>query len=65
MPSVNLLECISMNNQEFKVSPENINVNSDEPLFYPFGIKRSKCSGSCNNSNDPYTKLSVQDLLKT
>ena len=50
------LSCISMNNQECKVRPEIINVNSDEPVFYPFSIKTSKCSGSCNNINDPYTK---------
>ena len=49
------LSCISMNNQECKVRPE-INVNSNEPVFYPFSIKPSKCSGSCNNINDPCAK---------
>ena len=33
--STNQLICISMNNQECKVKPEIINVNSDEPVFYP------------------------------
>ena len=47
------LNCISMNNQACKVRPEIINVNSDEPVFYPFSIKASKCSGSCNSANDP------------
>ena len=50
---VNLLECVSMNNQECKVRPEIVNINSNEPLFYPFSIKTSKCSGSCNNINNP------------
>ena len=50
-PSLNSLKCISMNNQECKVRPENVNVNSDEPVFYPFSIKTSKCSGSYNNIN--------------
>ena len=50
------LSCISMNNQEYKVRPEIVNVNSDEPVFYPFSSKTSKCSGSCNNINDPYAK---------
>ena len=36
------LSCISMNNQECKLRPETINVNSDEPVFYPFSIKKSK-----------------------
>ena len=38
------LSCISMNNQECKERPEIINVNSDEPVFYPFNIKASKLS---------------------
>ena len=52
-----LLSCISMNNQACKVRPEIVNVNSNEPVFYPFSIKTSKCSGSCNNINDPYGKI--------
>ena len=62
--SVNLLSCISMNNQECKVRPQIVNVNSDEPVFYPFSIKTSKCSGSCNNINDPYAKMCVPDVVK-
>ena len=34
------LSCISMNNQACKVRPEIINVNSDEPAFYPFSKKQ-------------------------
>ena len=47
LSSVNPLECVSMNNQECKVRPEIVNVNSNEPVFYLFSIKTSKCSGSC------------------
>ena len=64
MTSVNLLSCISMNNQECKVRPQIVNVNSDEPVFYPFSIKTSKCSGSCNNINNPCAKLCVPDFVK-
>ena len=53
-----------MKNQESKVRPEIINVNSNEPVFYPFSIKTSKCSGSCNNVNDSYSKISVPDVIK-
>ena len=53
-----------MKNQECKVRPEIINVNSNEPVFYPFSIKTSKCSGSCNNINDPYAKICVPDVVK-
>ena len=27
-------------------------------------LKKSKCSGSCNNINDSYTKLCVPDVIK-
>ena len=64
LSSVNPLECVSMNNQECKVRPEIVNVNSNEPIFYPFSIRTSKCSGSCNNINDPYAKLCVPDVVK-
>ena len=42
LTSVNWLSCISMNNQECKVRPEIVNVNSKEPVFFPFSIKTSK-----------------------
>ena len=62
--SCNALKCVSMNNQECKVRPEIININSNEPSFYPYSVKISKCSGSCNNINDPYAKLCVPDVVK-
>ena len=42
LTSVNLLSCISMNNQECKVRPQIVNLNRDEPVFFPFSIKTSK-----------------------
>ena len=45
--STTSLSCISMKTQECKVRPEIINVKSNGPIFYPFNIKTSKCSGSC------------------
>ena len=32
------LSCISMKNQECKTRPQVVNVNSNNPIFYPFGI---------------------------
>ena len=55
LTSINLLSCISMNNQEYKVRPQIINANSKEPVLFPFSIKTSKCN-RCNNINNPYTK---------
>ena len=69
LSSVNLLaiiplKCISTTNKECKVRPQIVNVNRDEPVFYPFGVKTGKCSGSCNNINDPYSKMCVPDVVK-
>ena len=58
------LSCISPKNQECKTRPEVINVNGDEPVFVPFSIETSKCSGSCNNINCPYAKSCVPDIIK-
>ena len=58
------LSCISMKNQECKVRLEIANVNSNEPISYPFSIKTNKCGGSCNNINDPYAKICVPDVIK-
>ena len=37
--NVNSLKCVSMNNQECKTRTKIIDVNSNEPMFYPFSIK--------------------------
>ena len=64
LSSVNPLECVSMNNLECKVKPEITNVYSKDPVFFHFSIKTSKCSGNCNNINDPYAKLCVPNVVK-
>ena len=64
LSSVNPLGFFLMNNQECKVRIEVVNVNSNKPLFYSLSIKTSKCSCSCNNINDPYSKMSVPDVVK-
>ena len=57
--NANSLQCISMSNKACKVRPQVVNVNSNNHIFYPFSIKTSKCSGNCNNINDPYAKICV------
>ena len=54
-----------MNNQECKIRPEIINLNTNEPLFYPYSIKINKCKGSCNSINDPHVKYVFLKTLKT
>ena len=58
------LSCISMKNQECKARPEIVYGNSNNPIFYPFSIKISKCSGNCNNINNSYAKTCVPDIIK-
>ena len=60
----NAIKCVSMSNQECKVRAVIMNINRNEPLFYPYSILVNKCSGSCNNINDPYAKLFVPDVAK-
>ena len=53
-----------MKNQECKTKQQVININSNNPIFYPFIIKINKCSGNCNNINNPYAKSCVPDIMK-
>ena len=53
-----------MKNQECKARPQVINVNGDEPVFFTFSFKTSKCSGSCNNISYPYGKICVPNVIK-
>ena len=64
LTSVNSLSCTSRNNQECKVRQQVVNVNRDDPVFFLFSIKTSKCSGSCNSINNPCAKLCVPDVVK-
>ena len=58
------LNCILMKNEEFKVRPEIININSNDPIFQPFSIKINRYNGNCNNINDPYARICVSDIVK-
>ena len=53
-----------MKNQECKIRPKVININSNNPICYPFSIKINKCSDNCNNINNPYAKICVPDVIK-
>ena len=53
-----------MNNQECKIRTKIINLNTNEPMFYPYSIKINRCKGSCNTINDPYAKICVPGQIK-
>ena len=60
----NALDCTSMKNSECKVRPETISINSNNPMFYPLSIKVNKCTGNCNDINDPYARICVPNIVK-
>ena len=62
--NVKSLSCISMNNQICKARPQIVNANSNNPIFYPFSIKTSKCNDNCQNINHLYAKICVPDVVK-
>ena len=64
LTNTNSLSFISMNNEECKWRSQIVNVNGDEPVFFSFRIKTSKCSGSCNNINYPFAKIYVPGFVK-
>ena len=53
-----------MNNQEYKIRSEIINVNANEPMFYPYSINIDKCKGSCYTIHNPYAKFCVPNTIK-
>ena len=58
------LECMSMINQKCMPRPKIIDVNTNDPVFYPYSIKVNKCSGTCNNINNPHGKICIPDIIK-
>ena len=53
-----------MNNQQCKIRPQIININTNEDSFYHHNVKITKSSGSCNNFNDAFAKLGVPYVVK-
>ena len=58
------LNCVSINNQKCKIRLKIVDVSSNNPIFYPFGVKINRCSGNCNGINDPYAKICVPNIVK-
>ena len=47
-----------------KVRPKTVDVSCNNPIFYPFSVKVNRCSGNCNNINNPYARICVPDIVK-
>ena len=61
---VKTLECVCVINEKCMSRPKIIDLNKNEPAFYPYSIKVNKCSGDCSNINDPMAKLCVPDIVR-
>ena len=61
---INALECVSMNNKAWKVRPKIVDINSNNPIFYPFSVKINRCRGNYNIINGPYARICVPDTVK-
>ena len=60
----NTLKYVSMSNQEYKVRPVIMNINSNDPLFCLYILPVNKYSGGYNVINNSYAKLCVPDVTK-
>ena len=62
--NTNALEYVLMKNQACIVRPKIIDINSNNPIFNPFSVTINRCSGNCNNIDDPYARICVPDTVK-
>ena len=51
-----------MGDQECKIRPAIMNIHSNESLLYPYKVLVNKCSGSCNDINNPCVPDAVKDM---
>ena len=56
----NSQKCIKdlfLNNRSCQARPKLVNINSNEPLYYPFTVSVNKFGRSCNTIDDPYAPI--------
>ena len=54
---------ISLNNRLCQARSTLVNINSNQPLLYPFTVSFNKCGGSCNTNDDPYAQVCVPNKV--
>ena len=54
-------KCISLTNQECKVRKV---IVDNKYMAFPYKIKVNRCVGSCNNINNPCSKVCIPDVIK-
>ena len=65
LSSVNPLKCIPINNEECKVRPQIVNVNSKEPVFFLLTLKQVNAVAVVTTSMIHMQKCVLLMLLKT
>ena len=58
------INCVSLNNQPCKARPTLVNINYNQPLFYPLTISVNNCGGGCNTMDDPYARVRARIKVK-
>ena len=59
--TANSLKCISLKNQECNVRKV---IVDNKYMAYPYIIKVNKCVGSCNDINNPHSRVCIPDITK-
>ena len=54
-----IIKCMSLNNEQCKIIPTLIDLNTIELKYYPFMISLDKCSGNCNNLSEISGRICV------
>ena len=58
------IKCVTLKNQPCQDKPALVNINSIQPLFYPFTVSVNKCGGSCNTIVALHARVYVPNKLK-
>ena len=59
------IKCVSLNNQLCQARPTLVNINFNQPHFYPLTVTANKCSESCNAIDDRYAQIWVPNKVKS
>ena len=59
--TVSSSKCISLKNQECNVSKV---IVDKQYMAYPYKIRVNRCVGSCNDINNPHSKVCIPDITK-
>ena len=58
------IKCAFLNNRLYQARQTLVDINSNEPLYYPFTVSVNKCGRSCSTIDDSYARICVQNKVK-